>query len=194
MTFTEETNALDYLQRAVSFIRECAQDDTAWKWVIIALHGSLYGFAICALKGTDAYSVSREQKDGSRRLISFPEAIKACQDPDRMKMTVFSRPLVLTADQKRAIDKLQKDLRNPFEHYNPSLWSIEIHGITALAIHCLRVIKFLALDTGNYVHLTEEEQNRVRGLVSAGIEQLGAMALHRDYLSVSKGHAELCDA
>ena len=29
----------------------------AWKWVCIALHGALYGFGICAIKGTDDSSV-----------------------------------------------------------------------------------------------------------------------------------------
>jgi hypothetical protein len=47
---TEESNALDYLERAAQFIREATADDHAWKWVVISLHGAIYGFAICACK------------------------------------------------------------------------------------------------------------------------------------------------
>jgi hypothetical protein len=34
LSFSEETNALDYLERAGQFIREAATDDSAWKWVV----------------------------------------------------------------------------------------------------------------------------------------------------------------
>jgi hypothetical protein len=75
LTFTEETNALDYLNRAAQFIRETATDDDAWKWVVIALHGSLYGFAICACKGTDYHNVTYPAKRAGRKLLSFGAAI-----------------------------------------------------------------------------------------------------------------------
>ncbi|MEN3370709.1 MAG: hypothetical protein V7609_2852 [Verrucomicrobiota bacterium] len=180
LTFTEETNALDYLERACCFIREAATDDTAWKWVIIALHGSLYGFAICACKGTDYYNVTYVSKRGDRKLISFGEALKACQDAQRMRMTVRSKPLVLSPDQEAAIKKVQESLRNPFEHYIPMSWHIEIHGMPSLAIHCLEVIRFLALETGNYTMLYGEQYGRVETLVSESISFLSAMPLHRE--------------
>ena len=53
LRLTEETNALDYLERAGSFIVDADQDNFAWKWVVLALHGALYGFAIAACKGTN---------------------------------------------------------------------------------------------------------------------------------------------
>ncbi|HEY5707492.1 MAG TPA: hypothetical protein VIS96_18180 [Terrimicrobiaceae bacterium] len=180
LTFTEETNALDYLERASRFIRHAATDDTAWKWVIIALHGSLYGFAICACKGTDHHNVTRATKGGDRRLISFGDALKACQDPQRMRMTVMSKPLVLSEDQRAAIKKIQESFRNPFEHYIPMSWHIEIHGMPTLAIHCLEVIRFLALETGNYTMLSGEQFERVQALVSESISFLSAMPLHTE--------------
>ncbi|MDD9851121.1 MAG: hypothetical protein OXU94_05070 [Gammaproteobacteria bacterium] len=49
--FTEESNAIDYLEKAYYFLTLIKQEPTNWKWVILALHGALYGFAICALQG-----------------------------------------------------------------------------------------------------------------------------------------------
>jgi hypothetical protein len=178
LSFTTETNALDYLDRAARFIREAVNDDTAWKWVIIALHGSLYGFAICACKGTDYTNVTYETKRGDRRLISFSSALEACQDPKRMSMTVMSKPLVLSDEQQAAIKRLQESLRNPFEHYIPMSWYIELHGMPTLAIHCLEVIRFLALETGNYTILSNEQCERVRALVYDSISVLKRMPLH----------------
>ena len=84
LVFSDETNALDYLKRGALFVREAAADDHAWKWVIISLHGALYGFAVCACKGTDYSTVTCQTKGGDRKLISFQQAIAACQDPQRI--------------------------------------------------------------------------------------------------------------
>lgn len=189
LTFTEETNALDYFERACRFIREAGTDETAWKWTIIALHGSLYGFAICACKGTNYKNVSFVTKRGERRLISFGDALKACQNPERMRMTVMSHPLVLTGDQRAAIQKLQSSLRNPFEHYIPMSWHIEIHGMPAIAIHCIEIIRFLALETGNYTMLSRSQRDIIQSLAAETTAFLRSMPLHGEHLSMeSQSH------
>ncbi|HWR90533.1 MAG TPA: hypothetical protein VN260_09745, partial [Dissulfurispiraceae bacterium] len=76
MRLTEETNALDYLEKAASFIRETEQNGLAWKWVVLALHGALYGFAICASQGTNYENVTKVTKKGERKLISFDKALQ----------------------------------------------------------------------------------------------------------------------
>ena len=183
LKFTEETNALDYLERAAQFMREASTDDRAWKWAVIALHGALYGFAICACKGNDYYTVTYETKRGDRRLISFQEALAACQDPQKIMMTVLSKPLVLTTDQKTAIDRLQRTLRNPFEHYIPTSWRIEKHGMSIIAIHCLEVIRFLALEVGNCTKLSGEQAAHVGALISDATIFLRSMPLHEELIS-----------
>lgn len=174
MTFSEESNALDYFERAAHFIQETSTDSHAWKWVILSLHGALYGFAICACKGSDGETVTRKTKQGPR-LISFSEALSACQDPNRMQMTVLSKPLILNNDQRASINHLQRFLRNPFEHYIPMSWHIEINGMPTIAIHCIEVIRFLALNTGNYIMLAKDENDRIDLLTDETIEFLRAM-------------------
>ncbi len=71
LSLTEETNALDYLEHAYQSVIETEKKKMAWKWVIIALHGALYGFAICALKGTNWERVTFRTKNGIIKLISF---------------------------------------------------------------------------------------------------------------------------
>lgn len=49
-----KTNALDYLESAVQFLRR--SDDFKWKWAAIAVHHALYSFCILALdRGNSAW-------------------------------------------------------------------------------------------------------------------------------------------
>ena len=201
----------------------------AWKWVIISLHGALYGFAICALKGTNSYRVMKSGKESSieikvipkgientnlppnfkisdngskkrlkfkgimtmgeanqllklsddesyqeaveklydqtHELISFWEAIERCQEPQWMSMTVQSRVLNLSNSKRDSIKTLHDALRNNFEHYRPKHWEIEIDVMSQITMDVLEVIRFLALDTGNYVPLNESQKKRVRSII-----------------------------
>lgn len=48
----EVENAIDYLEKAAYYYRN--REDKQWfKWIMISLHGALYGFGICAIKGTN---------------------------------------------------------------------------------------------------------------------------------------------
>jgi hypothetical protein len=98
--FSEEWNAFDYLEKTTEFIRRADQNPTDWKWVILCLHGALYGFMICALKGTDPDRVVHRDKKNRPHLISFSTALEWCQDPVRMTMTTESKVLQLSECQK----------------------------------------------------------------------------------------------
>lgn len=159
--YSEETNSLDYLEKTYFFIREIEKDRTAWKWVILCTHSALYGFAICALKGTSPANVTTKDD----WLIGFPEAIKRCQDPKWMRMTVVSKLLQLTPEQEQSINRLQKEFRNNFEHYVPKLWAIEVSGMPNIIGHSLDVIRFLALESRNYTHLSPSQIIKIKSLI-----------------------------
>ena len=142
-----------------SFVRQ-EQNRLAWKWVVLALHGALYGFAICACQGTDYENVTVRTKAGELKLIPFGKALERCQDANCMRMLIASQPLVLTDSQKDSILRLKNELRNKMEHYVPSGWSIEIHGMPQIAIDVLDVIRFLAVDTHTYIHLKQTQLKR----------------------------------
>jgi hypothetical protein len=164
---TEETNALDYLREAQRHIAEAESRPMAWKWVAICLHGALYGFAICAVKGTNPARVIRAIRSGQERLIVFDEALRRAQDPTWMGQYTFSRVLELSASQKRSIRLLKDKLRNTFAHYIPLSWSLELHGMPQLTLDVLEVIEFLALKSGNVWPLQGDQQRtRVSTLLS----------------------------
>jgi hypothetical protein len=86
--FTEESNALDYLEKTIGFIKNTECHPLDWKWVMLAIHGALYSFMICALKGTNPNNVI-ETKSG--KLIDFPEALKRCQDSSWKNISGYKR-------------------------------------------------------------------------------------------------------
>lgn len=211
LCLTEETNALDYLEQACCYICQTEKNTTAWKWVILALNGALYGFLICAVRGTsndsvlkwkelkgkhkinftgpvfdDGYVLIKKSADGNHqfirtdRLIGFDDALALCQDPRKMKMFTFSKHLQLSNQQKESIKKLRKEFRNNFEHYVPKNWVIEIHGMPQIAIDVLEVIRFLVLDAGNCVHLTQEQKAKIEGMILQGKQILGESQLYKE--------------
>ncbi len=168
LRLTEETNALDYLQKTYDYICKVDADVFAWKWVIIALHGALYGFAICACAGSNPDYVApvtkKGKNKGERHLISLNKALELCQNPRWMRMFVHSKYLQLSEQQKESIKWLKDEFRNEFEHFSPKGWSIELHGMPQIIIDVLDVVRFLALDTGNFF-FTPSQRKKVKSII-----------------------------
>jgi len=182
LRLTEEMNALDYLEKAYFFIQQTENDVYAWKWVILSLFGALYGFAICACRGTSNLLVTYKTKSGQERLIGFRTAIRYCQDPNIMGQYVFSRELQLTKRQEDSIKRMHEVFRNQFEHYIPKLWSIEVHGWPQMAIDVLEVIRFLAIDTGNILfRLKSSQVRKIKSCVYQSKRILKNSKLYEEY-------------
>jgi hypothetical protein len=175
------SNAVDYLNRATEFIRESEREIYAWKWAVISLHGALYSFAICAIKGTDDTSVTYETKKGERMLIGFNESLRRCKDADYMRHIYNSVPLTLTAEQERSIELLKDEYRGNFEHFKPMGWSIEMHDLPIMAIEVLGVIKYLATDTGySTVHIQEQQRAEISKSIEVCIQFLKDTELYNE--------------
>jgi len=186
LRFTVDTNALDFLERAGEFIRKTQYDIKAWKWVILALHGALYGFAISACKSTSLENIIHRTKKGEERLISLDEALRICQDEKWMGTLYGGKPLQLTDSQKDSIRMLKKSLRNNFEHYVPKGWSIEIHGLPGLAMDILDMIRFLAVETFRYQHLNQSQRRRIKSIIYQSKRLLKKSNLHKEALMSGK--------
>jgi hypothetical protein len=62
----ELNNAVDYLEKAAYYFNN--RDDNYWfKWTVISLHGALYGFGVCAVKGIETDRVL-DKKLGKKKL------------------------------------------------------------------------------------------------------------------------------
>lgn len=159
---TAEDNAIDYLEKSAEFVQRA--DAYKWKWVSISLHAALYAFAICALRGTDPDRVTEGKK---RRLIGFSKALDRCQRDECMLLYADSKTLVLSGDEKGAIDKIGQALRNNFIHYSPRLWFIEVSGMPLIVRHCCRVVRFIALESGNVRLNGNGKRNRIRSALKS---------------------------
>lgn len=188
LRFSEETNALDYLERAGEFIKATSSDPKAWKWVILSLHGALYGFAISACKGSDYETVVKKTKKGHERLITLDEALTMCQDEKWMGTLHGGLALNLSNSQKDSIRRLKATLRNNFEHYIPGGWSIEMHGFPRISMDILDVIRFLAVDTFRYQHLNQAQRKKIKSMVFQGKKILKSSPLHFERLEVVRGN------
>jgi hypothetical protein len=182
--FSEEENAVDYLEKAYHAIRTLQRDPHAWKWLVLSLHGALYTFAICVLQGTDWHQVTYKVKSGRSKLIGFDLAIKRCQSFEHVGFYTHSKALQLTAEQKDAI-RFLKGVRDQIEHYVPKLWSVEQHGVVTAAIDVLDVIRQLALDSGN-VRLDSARHNTVEVCIDKGKALLQQTQLYKDFLAARK--------
>jgi hypothetical protein len=182
LRFTAETNALDFLERAGQFIQQTEFDIKAWKWVILSLHGALYGFAICACRSTNLENIIHRTKNGIERLITLDKALLICQDKEWMGTLYCGRPLILTARQKYSIKMLKKSLRNNFEHFKPKGWSIEIHGLPGIAIDILDIIRFLAVETFRYQHLNQSQRRRIKSIIFQSKKRLKKSTLYQEAL------------
>ncbi|MEE8432765.1 MAG: hypothetical protein V3S16_16065 [Candidatus Desulfatibia sp.] len=182
LRFTAETNALDFLERAGEFIQQTESDIKAWKWVILSLHGALYGFAICACRSTDYENIIHRTKKGVERLISFDDALRICQDSEWMGTLGGGKPLEPTESQQYSIKMLKKSLRNNFEHYIPKGWSIEIHGLPIIAIDILDIIRFLSVETFRYQHLNQSQRRRIKSIIFQSKKLLKKSTLYQEVL------------
>lgn len=175
LRFTAETNALDFLEKANTFIRQTEVDLLAWKWVVLCLHSAIYGFAISACKGTDDLSVI--QRKG--KLISIHEAITRCKNLNAN----HRQALVLSSQQEKSLQKLTTDFRNQFEHYQPSGWSIEVHGFPKIAIDALDIIRFLAVESSTLIHHSTTQIRRIKSIVYQCKKILKNLKLHQEAIT-----------
>lgn len=168
--FTEESNAIDYLEKTVVFIKAAKDNPQEWKWVSIAIHGALYGFMICTLKGTNPDNVCITTKVGDKKLINFREALKRCQRTDCMALGGFTALLSLGDNEKIALNVIHDEFRNQFLHYRPTSWVIEVTGMPDIILRGLDVIHHITQDMGSYfVHY---DRTKVANLVAAGRQAL----------------------
>ena len=152
-------NAVDALAQSARFYKSHLKHK--WKWFVICFHDALYSFSICAIKGTDPARVMRWQN-----LISPREALIRCQSDTYMQQYADSTSLQMTDDEKEMVGELLVWVRNNLAHFSPKLWSIEIAWIKRIVKPTARVIRFLALESGN-VWMTEPQRKRIRRALAA---------------------------
>jgi hypothetical protein len=157
----EHSNALNYLEMLKEFSLNIAEDPFYWKWIMISLHGAIYGFAISTIRGTNVDSVVNNKG----RLISFDEALKRCQNKSWMQYALLNQVLALNSSQNDSIRIMKDIFRNEFMHFKPKGWSIEIHDFPIITLDCLEVLRFLGIQAYSGYRHNQNKQRKVKSIV-----------------------------
>jgi hypothetical protein len=97
----EVENAVDYLEKAAYHFRN--REDCYWfKWLMISLHGALYGFGVCAIKGTSTDRVLELKLKASK----FEQKKKDISEFYIKEYGVALEELVLEATTKYNVSQL----------------------------------------------------------------------------------------
>jgi len=184
----ELENAIDYLEQAACYYVD-SHSKHRFKWLMIALHGALYGFGVLAIKGSNASAtvykpinskrlrglreqVAKYHNESDERyidmfiqpehgkLLAIYDVLDKCQDESYMIRFVNSKVLVITEDQRTAIGKMI-EFRNQFAHFKPSLYAITGDYNKDIVIPVIKVISELALESNNVMYYEVEQKDRV---------------------------------
>ena len=103
----------------------------------------------------------KTKKKNKEKLISFPTAIARVQDGySWMGRYIISKPLTLDGLELDAIYKLNY-WRNDFTHFIPMGLAVSINDIRDICRPVLRIIKFLALKTGQIIYIDNDSEQRI---------------------------------
>jgi hypothetical protein len=185
----EAQDAVFSLEVTVDHLAKTANDLRHWKWVIVALHNALQGFMVLALKGSNAFAVTK--KDSLKKLWeaekrddqTVPPAeldtttwlYKKIQDPKYMRMYMHSKVFSPSGTQNKSVEKL-KVLRDEFIHFFPKSWGIEVSGLPQFVEDSMGVIDFLVFTSGNILWHDDSLESKASGLIECIREQIEAIA------------------
>jgi hypothetical protein len=171
---TDETEeAISGLEMLAEICPTLTADSYRWKWAILAVHNSLQGFMVLALRHGNNLAVLRPniaqkwleaRREGGKypdeRMDPFPNLYGKIKS-DLMLCYVNGKKFAATSDHDRAVEDLN-NLRNDFIHFVPKGWSIELAGLPDICLTCLEVVEFLGWESGNVFFYDENQEERAQ--------------------------------
>lgn len=178
----EYVEAISALEAVADELGRVQDDPYRWKWVILALHSTVQGMMVLALKGTNGIGVLGPeeaerrldaQDNGGRdpenmKMDSFLNLYEKIKDDDTMLMYVCSRKFTPQGTQERSIKALDR-LRNQFVHFLPCAFSLMATGLPEMTRDCLNVAGFLAYESRN-ITWTEGLRGRLDSAFAAATQ------------------------
>jgi hypothetical protein len=186
----EHEEAASALEALAEWAERVEKDIGYWRWVVLALHNTVQGSMVLALRGSDGLRPLRDDiaakwltayRDGGQypieKLDSFLNRYKKVQS-DTMLFFVHSRKVIPSRTLGRSVKKLNS-LRNDFVHFLPRSWSLEVSGLPEICLDCLALVEFLAWECGNIIW--HEEEHRERGKAAITLARNHFNSLERVY-------------
>jgi hypothetical protein len=176
---TDETlEAVSALEMVATSLENVGNDWYQWKWAILALHNSLQGFMVLALRGGNGLNCLKDEiaekwlrayKTGGKypkeKLDRFLNLYKKVKKPERMKFYGHSKAFKPLGSQGESVKRLNR-LRNEFVHFVPKGWSLEISGLPQIFFDCLNIIEFLGWECGNISFRDKAVNSRAKQALS----------------------------
>jgi hypothetical protein len=186
----ELTEAVYALEMALEQVTQVFQNTYRWKWFTVALHNSLQGFMVCALKGSNRLNVIK-RKDAAKWLKTY-EGGQQLPRNERLDLDTFlnlyektksslmhiygySRAYEPTGNVDWSVKRLNL-LRNEFTHFLPKSWALGVRGLPKIGMDCVGLIKFLAFECGNILWCNNEALKlRCRSALEDMVRRLGEL-------------------
>lgn len=184
LRFESREDITESLELAAKLIQSVPHEETAWKWVLIALHHavrlvladtlravSLLGpLDFTALAGMIAWvRDSRHNPDLKRpdeKLASFDELLARATDR-RWMAGPGSRPLALSESERADLHRLDTLCRG-FDETAPEAWWIERQELLGVVATAVRLVEELVLEhTVNRRRFDDAGRERVRRALDA---------------------------
>lgn len=150
----ERQDVISSLQMTLTAIQLAHKDPIYWKWVILALHSGLQGAMVCHLNRSDGFGASkdtdvkkwyawndsgRKEKEPKVKLAVPTDLFKWISDPKRNPGNIMWKPVLMSKNRQAAFNLLHS-LRNPFTHFQPISWNIEIDGLPNMVSEIVSII------------------------------------------------------
>jgi hypothetical protein len=180
----EAEESVSALEMVVQSLSNVESDSYQWKWAILALHSSLQGFMVMALRGSDNLNCLKDKvaaewlrayRAGEQlpeeKLDNFLDLYKKINKPRKMTSYMHSKPFKPSGTQGSSIKKLSS-LRNDFVHFVPKGWSLEVTGLPQIFLDCLNIIDFLGWKCGNSLWYVCSVEKRASKALSEAMEKI----------------------
>ncbi|MFH1596686.1 MAG: hypothetical protein ABIG94_10020 [Pseudomonadota bacterium] len=155
-----------------------------WKWAILALHSSLQGFMVMALRGSDGLNCLRDdvaaewfrayragEKLPIEKLDNFLNLYKKIKKANKMTFYIHSKPFKPSGTEGTSIKKINS-LRNDFVHFVPKSWSLEVTGLPPIFLDCLNIIDFLGWRCNNIIWYESAVEKRASKALSEAMKRI----------------------
>lgn len=181
----EHQEAVSALEFAAEQASSVDSDVYRWKWVILGMHTAVQVYMVLALRGSDglgplkdevaakwleAYRAG-EEKLPEERLDTYKNLYKKV----KTGLAYGAPPFDPVGSQGRSIKKLD-ELRDEFVHFTPKGWSLEVSGLPEICMDCIRLIRYLAFESGSTVWYREADEVRAEKIVEAAEDVFAQLA------------------
>lgn len=163
--------AVAAIEAVADFSASVVTDPYRWKWVVVAVHGTVQAFMVLALhRGSGLLAMPDKRRDEWLKKYRAGEPLPADRMDsflnlyDKVKTEaavgwVHSKPFASGESHDESMRKLN-EIRNEFIHFMPKVWALELAGLPSICLECLAVARFLHGEGGNILWHKAEQRER----------------------------------